>query len=198
MRIVFDAPRFAAAALDVPGQAAWRVRVGARYLLALCGTNPAEGCLDLLEAHAVLVQENPSLADIRLVVVCPPDHDQDPDEVATFWSRTHDLGADPMLVRPVPAEMPALVAGATAVGYLPTEPSTHGRALEALAAGVPVVARDLPGIREVLGDAVAYGDTVLSIADALVDVLTDPPEPTRGVAHAAAWAARSSAQRSAQ
>ena len=54
----------------------------------------------------------------------------------------------------------------------------------ALAAGVPVVARGLPVLREVLGAHVTYAATPRGIAAALVRVLDAPPDPAGGRAHA--------------
>lgn len=189
MRVDLDVALFAAAVHDVPGQAAWRVRVGGRYLLALGGIAPGNGTIDLLEAHATLVQEQPALADVRLVVAgpSPGEHAAYEEE---FWARAFDLGTEPVVLPTVRvAELPTLVAGASAAAYLTTDDVVDGPVLAALAAGVPVVARNLPGLRAALGDAVLYGDTVLCIADALVDVLTLPPDPSAGVELAASYAA---------
>lgn len=188
MDITVDAARFAAAVYDVPGQAAWRVRVGGRYLLALGGVAPEAGSLELLEAHAAMVQEQPALADVRLVVAGVPD-EAAPDFQSRFASRAEELSVHPLVLDDLPArELPTLVAAASGFVHLPeSDDGDCAGALDALAAGVPVVTRDLPGIRAVLADAVTYGDTVLSIADALVDVLTDPPAPGAGVALATAW-----------
>lgn len=190
MDISLDAARFAAAVYDVPGQAAWRVRVGGRYLLALGGVAPEAGSLELLEAHAAMVQEQPSLADVRLVVAGAPD-EAAPDFQSRFAARAEELRVRPLVLDDLAArELPALVAAASGFVHLPdNDDADCAGPLDALAAGVPVVTRDLPGIRAVLADAVTYGDTVLSIADALVDVLTDPPEPDVGVALATAWEA---------
>jgi len=183
-----DIARFAAAAYDVPGQAAWTARAGGRYVLVTGGLAADDGCLDLLEAHAVLLQEQAGLAEVRVVVAGAGTHD---DGLVAFEQRAAELGTSPLLLGPVrEQEYPALVAGASAFGYLPTSGGSCTEALEALAAGVPVIARDLPEIRAVLRDVVVYGDTALSIADALVDVLTDPPEPGPGVALAATCAER--------
>ena len=182
-----DTGRYAAAVYDVPGQAAWRVQVGGRYLLATGGIAPEHGSIDLLEAHGTLVQEHGELADLHLVIA---GHSPAADAafVADFLQRAVALGTDPhLLVSVADADLPALVAGAAAFGFLPTRDTSCGPALQALAAAVPVVARDLPSIRAVLHDVVAYGDTVLSIADALVDVLTDPPEADAGIALAASY-----------
>jgi glycosyltransferase involved in cell wall biosynthesis len=181
-----DIARFAAAAFDVPGQAAWRARVGGRYLLTAGGLAPEQGALDLLEAHATMVQEQAALADVRVVIT---GDDADADHVPAFMERAEELGAAPIVLGPVPeAEFPSLVAGASAYCYLPIRETSCVGPVEALAAGVPVIARNLPKAREILQDVVGYGDTVLSIADALVDVLTDPPEPEPGVALAMSYA----------
>ncbi|RHW27802.1 glycosyltransferase [Nocardioides immobilis] len=188
MRWRVEVERLAAAVYDVPGQAAWRVRIGGRYLLTVGGVAAENGTIDLLEAHAALAQEHAELADLRLVIA-GGDEPADEDYLAEFTSRAAGLGTRPLRLGPVAdATYPALVAGAAALGYLPTRDPSCPAALEALAAGVPVVARDLPEVRALLGDTVAYGDTVLSIADAIVDVLTDPPDPAAGVELAASYA----------
>ena len=187
MRIGVDIARFAAAAFDVPGQAAWRARIGGRYVLSTGGLDPEAGSLDLLEAHAIVVQEQAALSDVRVVIAGGDGH-PDGRHVSEFASRVAELGTAAILLASVSEdEFPSLVAGASAFGYLPTGEPSGADALEALAAGVPVVARDLPAVRAVLRDVVVYGDNVLSIADGLVDVLTDPPEPEPGVTLAASY-----------
>src|SRR5688572_19115975 len=96
-----DIARFAAAAFDVPGQAAWSARVGGRYLLTSGGLAPEQGALDLLEAHATMVQEQAALAGVR-VVITGDDADVDPDHVAAFMQRAEELGAAPIMLGPVP------------------------------------------------------------------------------------------------
>lgn len=189
MRWRVEVERLAAAVYDVPGQAAWRVRIGGRYVLALGGVAVQNGTIDLLEAHAALTQEHAELADVRLVIA-GGDQPADEDYAAELDRRATELDVRPLRLGPVPDDTyPALVAGAAAVAYLPTWDASCREALEALAAGVPVVARDLPEVRRVLGDTVAYADTVLSVADALGDVLTDPPDPGSGIALATSYAA---------
>ncbi len=68
--------------------------------------------------------------------------------------------------------------------------------MEALAAGVPVVARDLPVLREVLGDTVDYASTVDEMATAITTVVTGQsrdPGAGRRLAASYSWdaAARS-------
>ena len=46
--------------------------------------------------------------------------------------------------------------------------------MEALAAGVPVVVRDLPVLREVFGPAVGYGTGPATLAAALYEAIKEP------------------------
>ena len=53
--------------------------------------------------------------------------------------------------------------------------------MEALAAGRPVVARDLPILREVFGTTVSYASTVAELADALdASLVPDPDRAASG------------------
>jgi len=58
--------------------------------------------------------------------------------------------------------------------------------LEALAAGVPVVLRDLPVFREVFGGTVRYAQDPASLAAALAAAPLDP-EPGRALARSLTW-----------
>jgi glycosyltransferase involved in cell wall biosynthesis len=73
--------------------------------------------------------------------------------------------------------------------------------LEALRAGTPVVASDLPVLREVGGAVARYADPgdPSSFAAALQQVLDDPGDPAPRQAHAAAftWARCAEATRAA-
>jgi glycosyltransferase involved in cell wall biosynthesis len=94
--------------------------------------------------------------------------------------RTHGYLPEPDIVR--------VVAGAAAL-VLPSWYEGFGLpALEALACGTPVVAADLPALREVLGDQaelVPPGDPA-ALAGALARVLDDPGEPARAARRARA------------
>jgi glycosyltransferase involved in cell wall biosynthesis len=59
--------------------------------------------------------------------------------------------------------------------------------MEALAAGVPVVARDLPVLREVYGDTVVFAEDIPGIAAALARQLAAPLPPGAGRALAASY-----------
>ena len=91
----------------------------------------------------------------------------------------------------------AVVAGARAL-VLPSRDEGFGLpVLEALAAGTPVLASDLPVLREVGGPHARYaavGDPE-AFADGLRALLEAPPDPAPGVAHAAAHTWRRSAER---
>jgi len=77
-------------------------------------------------------------------------------------------------------ELPSLVAEAGALAMVSTKEGFGLAALEALAAGVPVVARDLPVLREVFGETVAYATTPAEISLALGKILDTRPDPTGG------------------
>ena len=78
--------------------------------------------------------------------------------------------------------LPSLVAEASALGFVSTKEGFGLAAMEALAAGVPVVARDLPVLREVLGTTVSFAADVPAIAGALAAALRTPGDPAPGQA----------------
>ncbi|MBF4461045.1 MULTISPECIES: MSMEG_0565 family glycosyltransferase [unclassified Rathayibacter] len=158
-----DAARFAAAASD-PLTSQWRSQLG-RYVLALGGIEPRKGSTDLLEAWAILRDRG---HDVALVFGGGETLFDYRDYRAEFDRRAVSLGADPLILGTIPEErLAALVAGASALGFVSVKEGFGLAAMEALAAGVPVVARELPVIREVFGDTVRYGSDPESFADAL-------------------------------
>ncbi len=180
-----DAARFAAGARDAAGRARWRDKLG-RYVLTLGGIEPRKASIDLIEAFALLrAQVGPDLADLRLVFGGETLFDYR-DYRAAFEARAADLGVTPEIMGVLAEEeMPALVAEASALAMVSTREGFGLADMEALAAGVPVVARDLPVLREVYGDTVAFAEDVPGIAAALARQLSAPLPPGVGRALAA-------------
>ncbi len=163
-------------------------------MLAVGGVEPRKGSTDLLEAWGQLRRRR-DLRDVALVVAGGEtlfDHRAyraDFDERASALAA--ELGTAPVLLGAVDDDaLPALVAAASAMGF-PSVKEGFGMApLEALAAGVPVVARDLPVLREVLGDAVLFAADASSLSSALERALdggAPPPERGREVARCHGW-----------
>lgn len=170
-----DAAPFAAAAGDDPAATAarerWRARFG-RYVVAVGGIEPRKGSVDLLRAVALLRRRLP---DVALVVAGGETLFDYRDYRTEFDRVARDLAVDPHVLGTVATDdLPALVAGAAATGFVSTKEGFGLAAMEALAAGVPLVARDLPVLREVFDGAAAFATDPGSIAAALHDVLVDP------------------------
>ncbi|WP_239345913.1 glycosyltransferase family 1 protein [Frankia sp. Cj5] len=100
-------------------------------------------------------------------------------------------------------ELRRLVAGASALCFPSFYEGFGLPPLEALAAGTPVVAADIPAVREVVGPM--SGNTVRlappmdadAFTDALIGVLKDDMDPEPGRAHARTFTWRRTAERTA-
>jgi len=170
-----DAAPFAAAAGDAPGAAAarerWRERFG-RYVVAVGGIEPRKGSTDLLRAVALLRRQVP---DVQLVVAGGETLFEHRAYRAEFERQAVELDVDPHVLGPVPvADLPSLVAGAAAMGFVSTKEGFGLAAMEGLAAGIPLVVRDLPVLREVFGGAAAFAHDPASTAAALREAVEDP------------------------
>jgi glycosyltransferase-like protein len=187
-----DAARFAAAAADSRAREAWQTRFG-RYVLAVGGIEPRKGSLTLLEAFAVLRRLQP---DVKLVIA-GGETLFDYRSYRTAWeSRAAELGVEPVVLGPVDNnELPSLMASAAVFAFPSVKEGFGLAAMEALAAGVPVVASDLPVLREVFQDAVRYAADAGELATQLADALSGAIDPARGRALAAGytWDAAASA-----
>lgn len=177
-----DSARFAAGALDVDRRRRWAADLGP-YVLALGGIEPRKGSIELLEAFALLRTRRPEL---RLVFGGGETLFDYRDYRSAFEGRAAELGVFPTVLGAIDEDaLPALVAQSSALGFVSTKEGFGLAAMEALAAGVPVVARDLPVLREVFGDAVSFATDPASIADQLVSAVEGPRDPAIGRALAA-------------
>nr|WP_195905822.1 MSMEG_0565 family glycosyltransferase [Parafrankia discariae] len=166
-----DAARFSAAAgPEDPARTArerWRARLG-RYVLAVGGIEPRKGTADLVEAFALLRER---ATPVSLVLAGGETLFDYRGYRERVLARAARLGVEPVILGPVAhEELPALVAAADVFAFPSVKEGFGLAALEALAAGVPVVTRDLPVLREVLaaaGDAVRFAATPAGLAAAL-------------------------------
>lgn len=163
-----DAHRFADASTDRPGIQRWRDELGS-FIVAVGGIEPRKGTLDLVEAMATLQDRH---RDVRLVIAGGETLFDYRDYRETVFRRAAELQVDPSVLGPVPHDqLPSLVAAADVFAF-PSVKEGFGLApMEALAAGTPVVMRDLPVLREVFGSTVRYADSVAGFADELADAL---------------------------
>ena len=150
------------------------------YVLFVGTLEPRKDLATLLAAHRLVPDAPP------LVLVGPPG-----------WGAQVDVSG---CVTPGfldDDDLRSVVTGASAL-VLPSRDEGFGLpVIEALAAGTPVVASDLPVLREVGGEHVAYapvGD-VEAFADAIDTVLGSPGDRTLGRRHAAAFTWQTSAAR---
>jgi glycosyltransferase-like protein len=180
-----DAARFAAAAGSAPAAVAarqrWRARLG-RFVLAVGGIEPRKGSLELLEAYSRLGDP-----DLRLVIAGGETLFDYRDYRTSFLARAEALGVAPVVLGPVAHDdLPALVASADVFAFPSTKEGFGLAAMEALAAGVPVVASELPVLREVFGDAAHFGTGVDGLVAALRRALARPDPQRRATGQALA------------
>ncbi len=185
-----EAARFAAGAADRAAVARWRGQLG-DYVVAVGGIEPRKGSADLIEAMALVQGACPSL---RLVVAGGETLFDYRDYRAAVLARAAELGITLELLGPVAHdELPALVAGARVFAFPSVKEGFGMAAMEAMAAGVPVVLRNLPVLRGVFGPSAAFAATVDELAAELLAAARhpDPARVARGRSLAAAhtWAA---------
>jgi glycosyltransferase-like protein len=194
-----DTARFAAAAGPSAGavaaRTAWRDRLG-RYVLAVGGIEPRKGSIDLLDSFSLLRAGGPGRGreDLALVIAGGETLFDYRDYRAAWQERARQLGLDPVVLGPVPdPELPSLVAAADVFAFPSTVEGFGLAAMEALAAGVPLVTRDLPVLREVFGGAARFGAGPDGLATVLAAALDDPDPALTAAGRALAarhtWAA---------
>jgi glycosyltransferase-like protein len=174
-----DAARFAAASGSGPAAVAarrrWRERLGQRFVLTVGGIEPRKGTLDLVEAMGIVRAEHPQLP---LVIAGGETLFDYRDYRRLVDERAAQLGVEPVVLGPVAdPDLPSLVAAASVFAFPSTAEGFGLAAMEALAAGVPLVTRDLPVLREVFGPTACYGSTAQQFAEQLVAALrTEDPQ----------------------
>ena len=156
-------------------------------MLAVGGIEPRKGTIDLVEAYHAAAPRHP---DVGLVIAGGETLFDYRDYRAAFERRCAELGVAPVILGSVgDDELPTLVAACDVFAFPSTKEGFGLAAMEALAAGRPVVARDLPVLREVFGDTVAYASTPDGFAAALCAGLesSDDPGPGRALAGSLTW-----------
>ncbi len=182
-----DLSRFDATALPADTRARLRAELGipanAPMILTVARFVAAKGYEELAEAAAIVLRERP---DARFVWVAPAFTDEEgvlPDSLMARYGVAHAvvrLGHRD--------DIPALYSAAD-VMTLPSHREGVSRVLmEAAAVGVGIVASDVSGCREVVGDdeagwLVPVGDAT-ALARALLHAVNDPAERGRRARHA--------------
>ncbi|MEY9214794.1 MSMEG_0565 family glycosyltransferase [Thermobifida halotolerans] len=166
-----DARRFALAAEDRAATRRWRSELG-RYVLTVGGIEPRKGTLDLLEAYALL---RGSVPGVRLVIAGGETLFDYRDYRTRFDKRAAELGVEPVVLGAVDhGDLPSLVAAASVFAFPSTKEGFGLAAMEALAAGVPLVTRELPVLREVFGGAARFAADPAGFAVQMRAALEDP------------------------
>ena len=181
-----DAQRFIDGAADTLGRLRWRQELG-RYVLTVGGIEPRKGTVDLVEAFHLLRRDHP---DLQLVIAGGETLFDYRDYRSEFESRCQLLDIAPVILGAIADDdLPSLIAACEVFAFPSTKEGFGLAALEALAAGRPVVTRNLPVLREVFGDTVRYADAPAGFASAMAELLTEPgdPGPGRALARSLTW-----------
>lgn len=153
------------------------LRLPGDYVLFVGSLDPRKNLPRLVAAHRALRAADPAAPD--LVLAGPAGRESSlggPGVHLTGWLEDADLRA--------------LVAGARGLAIPSLDEGFGLPALEALAAGRPVLAADIPALREVTGGHATFADPrdVASLADALARLVASP-DAASDVAARRTWAA---------
>lgn len=165
--------------VDPAAVADWADRLG-HYVLAVGGIEPRKGSIDLVRAFAgardrATSGEGALDPGIRLVIGGGETLFDYRPYRAEFERECGRLGVEPVVLGTLDQEqMAPLVAAADRFAFLSTKEGFGLAAMEALAAGVPLIARELPVLREIFDGGARFGRTIEQMADALLA----PPDPT--------------------
>jgi glycosyltransferase-like protein len=184
-----DAQRFSCVAgpVGAAARAAWRSRLG-RYVLTVGGIEPRKGSLELLEAYALLRADLP---EVRLVIA----GGETLFDYRSRWElKATQLGIKPVVLGPVAHDtLPALVAAAEVFAFPSIKEGFGLAAMEALAAGVPLVMSNLPVLRDIFTGTARFADGPAELAAQLRAALTEPDvgaqEAGRALAAHCTWSA---------
>jgi glycosyltransferase-like protein len=180
-----DVQRFSCAAgpAGAATRTAWRSRLG-RYVLTVGGIEPRKGSLELLAAYALLQRRMP---DVRLVIAGGETLFDYRDYRARWERRAAELGVEPVVLGPVDHDaLPALVAAAGVFAFPSTKEGFGLAAMEALAAGIPLVVSNLPVFREIFTGVARFADDPAELAAQLCAGLAEPDVDAREAGRALA------------
>lgn len=164
--------RFSEAASDavdaVSARRRWQDEFGA-FVLAVGGIEPRKGSIDLVRAYCIARQQYP---DLKLVFGGGETLFDYRAYRAEFDRVAAELDVQPIVLGALSdADVASVIAACDVFAFPSTKEGFGLAAMEALAAGRPVVTRELPILREVFGDTVAYGSDPQSLAVQLCDAL---------------------------
>jgi glycosyltransferase-like protein len=166
----------------------WRDKLG-RFVLAVGGIEPRKGSIDLVDSYDLLRRQ---LSDLSLVIAGGETLFDYREYRAAFERRCVERRVEPVILGAVPdAELPGLVAASEVFAFPSTKEGFGLAAMEALAAGRPVVTRDLPVLREVFGDTVRYATDPGGLAQAMALSIGDTSRAAAGrqLARSMTWEA---------